>query len=85
MRLNKKQEKAIDTAYDVMHTVLSSGIDRDEDGAISEAMDELLLMKIKSLKAKENEKIRKHWDNFVEHSDTITLDAQWYDRNVRNK
>ena len=36
MNLSKKQEKAIDIARRVMSAALSSGIDSDEDGSISE-------------------------------------------------
>ena len=45
MNLSKKQEKAIDIACRVM-------IDSDEDGSISEAIEELSLLKNKCSKAK---------------------------------
>ena len=56
MNLNKKQEKAIDIACRVMSAALSSGIDNDEDGSISEAIEELLILKDKYSKAKEHAK-----------------------------
>lgn len=52
MNLNKKSEKAIDIAGRIMSAVLSSGIDSDEDGPISEAIEELSLLKNKCSKAK---------------------------------
>lgn len=52
MNLSKKQEKAIDIACRVMSAALSSGIDSDEDGSISEAIEELSLLKNKCSKAK---------------------------------
>lgn len=51
MNLSKKSEKAIDIAGRIMSAVLSSGIDSDEDGSISEAIEELSLLKNKCLKA----------------------------------
>lgn len=47
MNLSKKLEKAIDIAGRIMSAVLSSGIDSDEDGSISEAIEELSLLKNK--------------------------------------
>lgn len=44
MNLSKKSEKAIDIAGRIMSAVLSSGIDSDEDGSISEAIEELSLL-----------------------------------------
>lgn len=61
MKLSKKQEKAIDTAVDVLGIVLSSGLDSDEDGSISEAVEELVVMKYKSLLTKEKEKRRREF------------------------
>ena len=52
MNLSKKLEKAIDIAGRIMSAVLSSGIDSDEDGSISEAIEELSLLKNKCSKAK---------------------------------
>lgn len=52
MNLSKKQEKAIDIACRVMSAALSSGIDSDEDGSISEAIEELSLLKNKCFKSK---------------------------------
>ena len=53
MNLSKKQEKAIDIACRVMSAALSSGIDNDEDLSISEAIEELLILKDKYSKTKE--------------------------------
>lgn len=53
MRLNIKQEKAIGTAIGILETVLSSGIDPDEDGSIGEAIDELMNMRDKSIVSKD--------------------------------
>lgn len=44
--------KSIDIACRVMSAALSSGIDSDEDGSISEAIEELSLLKNKCSKAK---------------------------------
>ena len=52
MNLSKKLEKAIDIAGRIMSAVLSSGIDSDEDGSISEAIEELSLLENKCSKAK---------------------------------
>lgn len=52
MNLSKKLEKAIDIAGRIMSAVLSFGIDSDEDGSISEAIEELSLLKNKCSKAK---------------------------------
>ena len=52
MNLSKKLDKAIDMAGRIMSAVLSSGIDSDEDGSISEAIEELSLLKNKCSKAK---------------------------------
>lgn len=86
MKLSKKQEKAIDTVIDVLNVVLSSGLDSDEDGSIDEAIEELRKMRDRSLLTKEKEKVKKeYYDNLLENSNTITLDAKWYDENVRNR
>lgn len=86
MKLSKKQEKAIDTVIDVLNVVLSSGLDSDEDGSIDEAIEELRKMRDRSLLTKAKEKARKeYYDNLLENSNTITLDAKWYDENVRNR
>lgn len=37
-----------------MSTILSSGLDSDEDGSITEAINVLLDMKLKSIKEREN-------------------------------
>lgn len=86
MKLSKKQEKAIDTVIDVLNVILSSGLDSDEDGSIDEAIEELRKMRDRSLLTKVKEKARKeYYDNLLENSNTITLDAKWYDENVRNR
>ena len=86
MKLNKKQEKAIDTVVDVLNVVLSSGLDNDEDGSIEEAIEELSKMRDKSLLTKAKEKVRKeHLKELLENSNTIRLDARWYEENVRSK
>ena len=86
MKLSKKQEKAIDTVIDVLNVILSSGLDSDEDGSIDEAIEELRKMRDRSLLTKAKEKARKeYYDNLLENSNTITLDAKWYDENVRNR
>lgn len=86
MKLSKKQEKAIDTVVDVLNVVLSSGLDNDEDGLIEEAIEELSKMREKSLLAKSKEKYRKKClNNLLEKSNTICLDAKWYEKNIRSK
>lgn len=50
MRLSRKQEKAISVACDTMSTILSSGLDSDEDESITEAINVLLDMKLKSIR-----------------------------------
>lgn len=86
MKLSKKQEKAIDTVIDVLNVILSSGLDSDEDGSIDEAIEELRKMRDRSLLTKAKEKARKeYYDNLLENSNTITLDAKWYDKNVRGR
>ena len=56
MRLSRKQEKAISVACDTMSTILSSGLDSDEDGSITEAINVLLDMKLKSIRERERER-----------------------------
>lgn len=85
MKLSKKQEKAIDTVLDALGVVLNSGLDSDEDGSIGDAIDELSKMRYKSIVTKEREKAKKqHLKNILEDSSTITLDAKWYDENIRS-
>ena len=80
MKLSKKQEKAINTVLDILDVVLSSGLDIDEDGSIGEAIDELAKMRDRSLMAKAKEKAKKeYWKNILEKSNTIELDAKWYE------
>ncbi len=84
MKLNKKQEKAIRTATDALNFVLTSGLCSDEDGSIKESIEELVKMREKSLYQKAKEKARqKYLTKLFETSEVLTLDAKWYDENVR--
>ena len=86
MKLSIKQEKAIDTVVDVLNVILSSGLDNDEDGSIAEAIEELSKMRDKSLLTKAKERARKEYlTNLLENSNTICLDAKWYEENIRSK
>lgn len=60
MKLSKKQEIAIYIALDILNVVLSSGLDRDEDGLIGEAIDELTKMRDRSIISKSKEKAKKN-------------------------
>lgn len=84
MKLNKKQEKAIETALYVLEVALSNGLCEDEEKLFSEAVDELAKMKDKSLLTKSKERAKKErLAELLEKSNTITLDAKWYDKNVK--
>lgn len=84
MKLSKKQEKAIETALYVLGVALSNGLNKDEEDLFSEAVDELAKMKDKSLLNKAKEKAKKErLAELLDNSNTITLDAKWYENNVR--
>ena len=84
MKMNKKQEKAVSIAIQVMEAVLDKGIDSGEDGRLDFAINELIAMKDKSIVTKAKEKAKKKYlDNLLKNSNTVTLDGKWYDENVR--
>lgn len=58
MRMNKKQEEAVDIAIQVMEAVLDNGIDSGEDGRLDFAINELIEMKNKNIFTKLKEKRR---------------------------
>lgn len=63
LKLNKKQENALDIAINVMETVLSNG---QEDEEISFAIEELINLRNGSIKQKNKEKEqRKYWNDLT--------------------
>lgn len=84
MRMNKKQEEAVNIAIQVIEAVLDKGIDSGEDGRLDFAINELIAMRDKSIVSKAKEKAKKKYlDNLLKNSNTVTLDRKWYDENVR--
>ena len=63
LKLNKKQENALDIAINVMETVLSNG---QEDEEISFAIEELINLRNGSIKQKNKDKDqRKYWNDLT--------------------
>lgn len=86
MRLSKKQEKAIETALYVLSTALGNGLSKEEEKEFGEAVTELTKMINKSMLTKAKTKAKKEYlKKLLENSNTITLDGDWYDKNVRSK
>lgn len=63
LKLNRKQEKALDITINIMETVLSNG---QEDEEVSFAIEELINLRNGSIKQKNKEKEqRKYWNDLT--------------------
>ena len=63
LKLNEKQEKALDIAINVMETVLSNG---QEDEEVNFAIEELINLRNESIKQKNKEKDqKKYWNDLT--------------------
>ena len=83
MRLSIKKEKALSLAIAVMSSHLENG-EHENDIEFEEAIDELIDLKNRSVASRAKEKAKKKYlDNLLKNSNTITLDAKWYDKNIR--
>lgn len=83
MKLSKRQEQAINTAIEVMCSVLDNGIDSGESGELDFAIDVLIEMRDRSNNQKAREKSRReHLKRLLENSPTITLEGEWYTKNI---
>lgn len=83
MRLSKKKEKALSLAIDVMSAHLSNGRHAD-DKEFEEAVNELIDLKNRSVASRVKAKKKKEYlEKLLDTSNTLTLDAKWYDENVR--
>ena len=74
LKLNRKQEKAISIAINVMETVLSNG---QEDEELSFAIEELSILKNGSIEQKNKEKAqRKYWNDLMMKPKPDALDKE---------